>query len=263
MLNGVKSVVRKMPILGPMAVRLHLPFKTSSDYWERRYVKGGNSGVGSYGRLAHFKAEFLNDFVEQHRIKSVIEYGCGDGSQLKLAHYPSYTGIDVSPRAVEICRALFATDRSKRFFHTDAVKTPMVTDLALSLDVVYHLVEDSAFESYMHTLFDSAQRFVIIYSSNLNDARQRDTCAIGTLHRGSSNINHSGMSPHMWQMFIHTTLRAPATHPSLIFMYSRHVTAGEDDRQIASQGWACVISVRIRDISRDVYRRSIDPMHAA
>ena len=171
MLKGVKSFVRQMPILGPMAVRLHLPFKTSSDYWERRYAKGGNSGVGSYGRLAHFKAEFLNGFVEQHRINSVIEYGCGDGSQLKLARYPTYTGIDVSPRAVEICRALFATDRSKRFVHTDAVKTPMVTDLALSLDVVYHLVEDGAFESYMHKLFDSAQRFVIIYSSNLNDAK--------------------------------------------------------------------------------------------
>jgi Methyltransferase domain len=169
MLNGVKSVVRKMPILGPMAVRLHLPFKTSSDYWEKRYVKGGNSGVGSYGRLSHFKAEFLNDFVEQHGIDSVIEYGCGDGSQLKLARYPSYTGIDVSSRAVEICRALFRTDRSKRFFHTDAVKIPLVTDLALSLDVVYHLVEDSAFENYMHKLFDSAQRFVIIYSSNLDD----------------------------------------------------------------------------------------------
>ena len=170
MLNEVKSVIRKMPILGPMAVRLHLPFKTSSEYWEKRYVKGGNSGVGSYGRLAKFKAAFLNDFVEQHRIKSVVEYGCGDGSQLKLARYPSYTGIDVSPKAVEICRALFATERSKRFFHTDTLKTPVITDLALSLDVVYHLVEDTAFENYMHRLFDSAERFVIIYSSNLNDA---------------------------------------------------------------------------------------------
>src|ERR1700760_1333334 len=126
MLNEVKRAVRKVTMLGTFGVRLDLPFKTSSDYWERRYVRGGNSGVGSYGRLANFKAEFLNDFVEQHRINSVIEYGCGDGSQLKLASYPSYIGIDVSPRAVEICRALFAADRSKRFFHTDAVKTPMV-----------------------------------------------------------------------------------------------------------------------------------------
>ena len=170
MVNGVKNVVRKMPILGPMAVHLHLPFRNSSEYWEKRYVKGGNSGVGSYGRLANFKAGFLNDFVEQHRIESVIEYGCGDGSQLKLARYQSYTGIDVSPKAVEICRAVFATDRSKRFFPTDSLKTPLLADLALSLDVVYHLVEDSAYENYMHGLFDSAQSFVIIYSSNLNDA---------------------------------------------------------------------------------------------
>ena len=169
MLNGVKSVVRKTPILGAMAVRLHLPFKTSSEYWEKRYVKGGNSGVGSYGRLAKFKAEFLNSFVEQHGVNSVIEYGCGDGSQLKLARYPSYTGIDVSPKAVEMCRALFTTDRSKRFFHTDSVKTTMPADLALSLDVVYHLVEDGVFENYMHRLFDSAQTFVIVYSSNLTD----------------------------------------------------------------------------------------------
>jgi SAM-dependent methyltransferase len=170
MLYGVKGFVKKLPVIGPMAVRLHLPFKTSSDYWEKRYVKGGNSGVGSYGRLASFKAEFLNAFVEKNRINSVIEYGCGDGSQLKLALYPTYTGVDVSPKAVEICRALFATDESKCFFHTDTVETGMVADLALSLDVVYHLVEDSVFESYMHRLFDSARRFVIVYSSNLNDA---------------------------------------------------------------------------------------------
>jgi Methyltransferase domain len=170
MFKEVKSFVKNIPVIGPTVVRLHLPFKTSSDYWEKRYAKGGNSGVGSYGRLAEFKANFLNAFVEENHINSVIEYGCGDGSQLKLTRYPSYTGVDVSPRAVEICRALFATDHSKRFFHTDVVKQPMVADLALSLDVVYHLVEDSVFESYMHRLFDSSQRFVIVYSSNVDDA---------------------------------------------------------------------------------------------
>jgi SAM-dependent methyltransferase len=168
-LREVKSFVKKIPVIGPTAVRLHLPFKTSSDYWERRYSKGGNSGVGSYGRLAEFKADFLNAFVEKNRINSVIEYGCGDGSQLKLARYPNYTGVDVSPKAVEICRALFAMDESKRFFDMDFVKQPMVADLALSLDVVYHLVEDSIFESYMQRLFDSSRRFVIVYSTNVDD----------------------------------------------------------------------------------------------
>jgi len=169
MMNEVKAVVKNIPVIGPMAVRFHLPFKNSSDYWERRYAKGGNSGIGSYGRLAKFKAEFLNDFVEKNKIHSVLEFGCGDGSQLKLAQYPSYTGVDVSSKAIDICRALFATDLSKRFFHTDALDLAATADLALSLDVVYHLVEDSVFENYMCRLFDSARRFVILYSSNFDD----------------------------------------------------------------------------------------------
>jgi len=40
-------------------------------------------------------------------------------------------------------------------------------DLAMSLDVIYHLVEDPVFEAYLDTLFTMATRFVIVYSSNV------------------------------------------------------------------------------------------------
>ena len=47
--------------------------------------------------------------------------------------------------------------------------------LTLSLDVIYHLVEDEVFESYMRRLFDSSDRYVIIYSSNMCDqSRNQD-----------------------------------------------------------------------------------------
>ena len=36
----------------------------------------------------------------------------------------------------------------------------------MSLDVIYHLIEDDVFEIYMHNLFESAARCVCIYSSN-------------------------------------------------------------------------------------------------
>lgn len=39
-------------------------------------------------------------------------------------------------------------------------------DLTLSLDVIYHLVEDDVFENYMHLLFDSSKKFTILYSTN-------------------------------------------------------------------------------------------------
>ena len=42
-------------------------------------------------------------------------------------------------------------------------------ELTLSLDVVYHLIEDDVFELYMKRLFDSSTRFVIVYSSNKDE----------------------------------------------------------------------------------------------
>lgn len=171
MLDLIKGSLKMVPVIGPSLVRLHRKMNhfKSSDYWDRRYRIGGNSGAGSYGRLAKFKAEFLNTFIREHQVSSVIEYGCGDRAQLDLARYPSYLGIDVSTKAVDICRTRFAGDESKRFMQLDGVTPDLVADLSLSLDVIYHLVEDSTFDAYMRLLFESARNFVIVYSSNVEE----------------------------------------------------------------------------------------------
>ncbi|MBI1266678.1 MAG: hypothetical protein GC193_04505 [Cryomorphaceae bacterium] len=143
-------------------------FAGSKAYWENRYKTGGHSGAGSYNNLALFKAEVLNKFVVDHQIKSVIEFGSGDGNQLKLFQFPLYTGVDVSHAAIEQCKRIFAGDETKRFVQS-ASFTPTSADMALSLDVIYHLVEDVVFDSYMRQLFESGERFVIVYSSNYED----------------------------------------------------------------------------------------------
>jgi hypothetical protein len=141
-------------------------FGHSAQYWDERYQAGGNSGAGSSGRLAEFKAEVLNRFVRERGIASVIELGCGDGKQLKLAIYPNYIGIDVSPEAIALCRARFDGDETKTFYATSEMPVLVPRDLALSLDVIYHLIEDDTFHAYMRQLFDAASRYVIVYSSN-------------------------------------------------------------------------------------------------
>lgn len=145
------------------------PFTDSASYWENRYALGQNSGVGSYAELAQFKAEVLNGFVVEQGIRSVLELGCGDGNQLSLARYPSYVGFDVSPTAVALCRSRFRRDRTKTFEVYDpqrfAVLSPRA-ELVLSLDVVFHLVEDEVFDRHLHELFASADRFVCVYASN-------------------------------------------------------------------------------------------------
>jgi hypothetical protein len=146
-----------------------IQFTESQNYWEERYRVGGNSGAGSYGRLARFKAEFLNRFVNENGIETVVEFGSGDGAQLSLAKYPRYLGVDVSATAVELCRSIYADRPGFEFIHTSALRPDMRAELSLSLDVIYHLVEDAAYFAYMDRLFDSALRYVIVYSSNWDE----------------------------------------------------------------------------------------------
>jgi SAM-dependent methyltransferase len=104
----------------------------------------------------------------ENGIASVIEYGCGDGNQLNLAQYPKYTGFDVSPEAVSMCLNSFSNDANKTFKLMEKYDGE-TAELTLSLDVIYHLVEDGVFVEYMNSLFDSSKRFVIIYSSNTDE----------------------------------------------------------------------------------------------
>ncbi len=144
-------------------------FEGSAAYWDRRYREGGNSGAGSYNRLAQFKAQVLNEFVETRRIQTVVEFGTGDGAQLSLAAYPRYIGVDVSPTVIVALKKRFLSDHTKSFFTTTDYNSPS-SELALSLDVIYHLVEDEVFETYMRRLFAAATRHVVIYSSNEDKA---------------------------------------------------------------------------------------------
>lgn len=172
MLASIKRILKRTPIIGPTlqqvaGARQRQPiFRTSAQYWEDRYRIGGNSGAGSYNRLAQFKADVLNDFVRQNQIISVIEFGCGDGAQLELTDFPNYTGVDISPMAVDMCGRLYGNDPSKAFFTAHALPSDATADMALSLDVIYHLVEDEVFDAYMGKIFERSNRFVVIYSSN-------------------------------------------------------------------------------------------------
>src|ERR1700754_3603743 len=108
------SVLTKMPRLRKIIRRARTSitgapgFTSSAEYWEERYRYGGNSGAGSYNRLAAFKANVLNEFVAANDIRSVIEFGSGDGAQLELAKYPDYTGVDVSDTVLDVTRLKFA-----------------------------------------------------------------------------------------------------------------------------------------------------------
>ena len=149
-------------------------FPGSGNYWKEVYKAGGNSGSGSYHRLAQFKADVVNQFIKKERIDYLIDMGSGDGNQLSYFHIPFYIGLDISAEAVELCRMKFKDDSSKIFFQYfpetfgEIIQKKGNADCAISLDVIFHLIEDGVFEQYMSDLFLASKKFVIIYSSNYN-----------------------------------------------------------------------------------------------
>ena len=160
-------------------------------YWEDRYARGGTSGRGSYGKFAQFKRDVINGFLKEFPVDSAIEFGCGDGSQLVQLEYPQYLGLDVSESAVALCRDRFKDDSTKSFRAYDALDTPAVppewvSDLALSLDVLYHLVEQEVFEKYLALLFESAREYVIVFSTD--HAQRRFYTAPHVYHRPFSTV---------------------------------------------------------------------------
>jgi hypothetical protein len=149
-------------------------------YWDRRYAAGGTSGDGSYGRLAAFKARVLSTFVAQNAITSCIEFGCGDGNQLGLIPWPRYIGLDVSVAAVTRCINRYSNDRTKSFFlyHPGCFLdrySLLQSQVAVSLDVVYHVTDDRQYDSYMKDVCNATSRFVVIYST---DYDRIDSCYI-------------------------------------------------------------------------------------
>jgi hypothetical protein len=98
----------------------------------------------------------------------------GDGNQLSLLDTSKimYYGVDISPTAITKCKELFHTNKTKRFFVTKDFPKTILADLVMSCDVLYHLIENSVYYTYLHELFNRSTQFVIIYArdEDLNHA---------------------------------------------------------------------------------------------
>jgi hypothetical protein len=209
---------------------LRRPFPGSAGYWERRYRRGGSAGPGSQDRLAQFKADTLNRFVAEHEIQGVIEFGCGDGGQLALARYPHYIGLDVSATAIARCVERFAADSSKSFFRYDSLafhdpQRLFRAELALSLDVIYHLIEDAIFAHYLTHLFAAAERYVIIYSSNRERAQTYHERSREFTRWIAQNIRGWQLQAEVRNPYPWDPNDAQRTSPADFFIYERSASA--------------------------------------
>jgi SAM-dependent methyltransferase len=232
----VRDMIRPLPGVSRLSLlRQRAAFHGSARYWERNYAEGGTSGAGSYDALALGKAAFLNEFVRIHSIGSVIDFGCGDGNQLSLANYPAYIGLDVSRTAIQWCEQRFAADLAKSFFLYDGAcftdrAGVFTADLAISLDVIYHLTEDAVFDAYMTHLFAAGVRYVIVYATN---AERRGT---------APHVRHRRFTPWVeayrpdWRLLQVTQGPNPGSGRADFFTYEHAPAAERRMRKEADQG---------------------------
>jgi hypothetical protein len=141
----------------------------SAEYWDKRYKLNATSGSGSYGQLAQYKSDVINNFISENVIHSILDYGVGDGNQLSLLNVNKYTGIDISDFIIKKCKEQFKHDISKKFFNVNEfLKNVEKHDLAISCDVLYHLIEDNVYYEYLKNLFVFSKKYVIIYAADID-----------------------------------------------------------------------------------------------
>lgn len=181
MLNRIKKIYNKIGF-------------SSKIYWENRYKAGGNSGEGSYDNKAKYKANILNKIVEEYNISNIIEFGCGDGNNLSYYNVDYYTGFDVSETAIKMCISKYSQDSSKSFIWYNPMlfkSGGLKSDLTISFEVIFHLIEDDIFLNYMNDLFNTSSKYVLICSSN--DDNKADN-AIHVKHRKFTDFIPSDFS---------------------------------------------------------------------
>ena len=105
----------------------------------------------------------------EHEIKSIIDFGFGDGNQIKDIKIDSYIGFDISKTIVEKCRNKYKEDKKQFYLYEgELLSDEYKRELGLSLDVLYHVLEEDMYERYLKNLFNLSEKYVIIYSQNKN-----------------------------------------------------------------------------------------------
>lgn len=151
-------------------------FRNSKQFWQQRYFWGGNSGKGSYGTEARFKAETLNKLIKNYNIKTVIDLGCGDGHNALFYEVNQYIGFDVSKDAIAICQKRFSNHPSFHFYEInirnlgkiERQKHTLSPVLVISFDVIFHLVEDEIYDEYLARLEQLSENYSLIYSTDFD-----------------------------------------------------------------------------------------------
>lgn len=142
----------------------------SSEYWDRRYRSGGDSGAGSRDQAAQVKADYVNALIRWRGVASVADWGCGDCEVLSRLNLDGveYVGVDISAEAIALCLRRRPDVTLIRLDTRTNAAVRISADLVLSLDVVFHFPDETDLTAYLAHVFASAKRLVLLHATDFH-----------------------------------------------------------------------------------------------
>ncbi len=136
----------------------------------------GGSGEGSRAENTLIYREYLQQFLKEKNIRTVVDFGCGDWQFSKLIDWSNthYLGVDIVPEVIRKNRDVFGRDRID-FAIVDGPKSALPeADLLIVKDVLQHWPTTDV-QSFLTTL--SRFRFALI--TNCIDTATNTDCELG------------------------------------------------------------------------------------
>ena len=112
----------------------------SEGVWGRDATGEGTSGSGSTLEITRQYRAYLQDFIKTHRVRSIVDAGCGDWSFSSTIDWggASYLGVDIASDVIETVRKKHEKGNI-RFRVGDITEELPAADLLISKDVLQHL----------------------------------------------------------------------------------------------------------------------------
>ena len=167
--------ISKQDIFNCLLIQNNIDYKQLFNYVYENNIWGNNeefpyySGIGSHDeKCVNRSITYINNFIKEHNIKSLLDFGCGDfniGSKLNI---DMYYGVDISKDLIEYNKLKYEDELHKFIFNNESYNNLPSTDLIIIKEVLQHLDNDKIKEILDH-LIHITNKYIIIFDTSYND----------------------------------------------------------------------------------------------
>jgi hypothetical protein len=191
---------------------------------------GNGSGSGSHPDNTREYRLYLEDFIQQYNVRTVVDMGCGDWQSSHLVDWQGvdYLGLDVVGDIISSNRAHHQTDHVQ-FEEIKGFDDLPSADLLIVKDVLQHWSDELIAQfypyltRYKHFLITNTQKTYYIDTMQEVDSELFNK----DIETGKMHPLDLSLPPYNWSVeeaFVHMSIRRAKTKVERKVTYSRKIT---------------------------------------